>query len=104
VDSNATKIELVNVCIDVSLIKILIPAVLADMPLSSHPDCEDQSKGGRQVHCKDCIAKEGGGEEAPKGFKVDKTAAVGGGNGKGGKVINRGAVVNVLDGRDNLLD
>ncbi len=69
------------------------------MLLSSHPDCEDQSKGGGQVCCEDRIAKEGGREEAPEGFEVDKAAAVGGGNGKGGKLINRGAVVDVLDTR-----
>ncbi len=91
-------------CIDISFVKILIPAVLADMLLSSHPDCKDQSKGGGQVCCKDCIAKKGGGEEAPEGFEVDEAAAVGGGNGKGGKLINRGAVVGVLDGGDDLLD
>ncbi len=91
-------------CVDVSFIKILIPAVLADMLLSSHPDCKDQSKGRGQVRCEDRIAKEGGGEEAPEGFKVDEAAAVSRGNGKGGKLINRGAVVNVLDGGDDLLD
>jgi hypothetical protein len=91
-------------CVDVSFIKILIPAVLADMLLLSHPDCKDQSKGGGQVCYEDRIAKEGDGEEAPEGFKVDKAAAVGKGNGKGGELINRGAVVDVLDGGDDLLD
>ncbi len=91
-------------CVDVSFVKILIPAVLADMLLLSYPDCKDQSKGGGQVRCKDCIAKEGGGEEAPEGFKVDEATTVGGENGKGGKLVNREAVVDVLNGRDNLLD
>jgi hypothetical protein len=91
-------------CVDVSFVKILIPAVLTDMLLSSHPDCKDQSKGGGRVRCKDCIAMEGGGEEAPKGFEVDEAAAVGRGNGKGGELIDRGAVVDVLNGGDDLLD
>jgi hypothetical protein len=92
------------VCVDVSFVKILIPAMLADMLLLSHPDCKDWSKGGGQVRCKDRIAKKGGGEKAPEGFKVDKAATVGGGNGKGGEIINRGAVVDVLDGGDDILD
>jgi hypothetical protein len=91
-------------CVDVSFIKILILAMLADMLLSNHPDCKDQSKGGGRVCCEDCIANEGGGEEAPEGFEVDEAAAVGRGNGKGGKLIDRGAVVDVLNGGDNLLD
>ncbi len=48
--------------------------------------------------------KEGGEEETPEGFEVDKAAAAGGGNGKGDKLINPGAVVDVLDGGEDLLD
>ncbi len=60
VDSDAPKGEQVNVSIDIPLVKNLVPAMLADVLLLSHPACEYEGKGGGQVRCKDPIAKEEG--------------------------------------------
>ena len=90
--------------VDVTLVKIHVPTVFADIFLPRCPGCKDQRKGGGGVRCEDHIAEEGGGEEAPEGFKVDKTAAVGGGSGEGGKIVCRGTVCNVLNGGDDHLD
>ncbi len=84
VDSDAPKGEQFEVSIDIPLIEILVPAVLADMLLSSHPACKDEGKGGGQVRCKDCIAKNRGGEKGEEAFEVSNAAAVHGGSGEGG--------------------
>ncbi len=63
VDSDAPKGEQFDVSIDVPFIKTLVPAMLADILLSSRPAYEYEGKEGGQVRCKDCIAKEGGGEK-----------------------------------------
>ena len=46
VDSNGPKGEQFNVSIDNPLVKILVPAVLADVLLSSRPACKYEGKGG----------------------------------------------------------
>ncbi len=53
VDSNAPKGEQFDMSINVPLIKNLVPAVLADVLLSSCPTCKYEGKGGGQLHCKD---------------------------------------------------
>ncbi len=72
------------------------------MLLLNRPACKDKGEGGGQVHCKDCIAEEGGREEATEGFEVDEAAVVCKGDGEDG--INSGTVANVHYKRDNLLD
>jgi hypothetical protein len=49
VDSNAPKGEQFDVSIDVPLIESFVPAVLADVLLSSRPACEYEGEGGGQV-------------------------------------------------------
>jgi hypothetical protein len=71
------------VSIDVPLVKNLVPAMLVDVLLSSRPACEYEGEGGGQVRCKDCIAKEGGGEKGAEAFKIRKAAACCGGSGEG---------------------
>jgi hypothetical protein len=90
--------------VDVTLVKIHVPTVFADIFLPRCPGCKDQRKGGGGVRCEDHIAEEGGGEEAPEGFKVNETAAVGGGSGEGGEIVCHGTVCNVLNGGDDHLD
>ncbi len=70
VDSNAPKGEQFDVSIGVPLVKILVPAVLEDVLLSSCPACEYEGKGGGQIHCKDHIAKEGGRGKGAETFKI----------------------------------
>ncbi len=70
VDSNAPKGEQFNVSIDDHLVEILVPAVLADVLLSSRLACEYEGEGEGQVLCKDCIAKKGGGEKGAEAIEI----------------------------------
>jgi hypothetical protein len=104
VDSNAPKGEQFDVSIDVPLVKNLIPAMLMDVLLSSCPTCEYEGKGGGQVRCKDCIAKEGGGEKRAEAFEISDAAAWCRGSGEGGQIINRQTVGDVPSGGNGHLD
>ena len=48
--------------------------------------------------------EEEGKEEAPEGFKIDDTTAMSRRSGKGGKIMSRETVCNVLNGGYDLLD
>ncbi len=86
VDSDALKGEQLDVSIDDPLIETLVPAVLADVLLSSRPACEYEGKGGEgQVLCKDCIAKKGGGEKGAEAFKIRQAMVCHGGSGEAAK-------------------
>ncbi len=100
VDSDAPKGEQFDMSIDNTLAKILIPAMLADVLLSSLPACEFLGEGGGQVLCKDCIAKEGGGEKGAETFEIRKAVACCRGSGEGGQIVDRQTVGDVL-GRGN---
>ncbi len=104
VDFDAPKGEQFDVSIDVPLVEILVPAMLMDMLLSSCPSCQDQGKGGGQVHCEDFIAKERGGQKGAEAFEVCNAASIHGGSGEGGHFLNSQAVGNVPGWRDSHLD
>ncbi len=70
VDSDAPKGEQFDVSIDNPLIETLVPAVLADVLLLSHPACKYEGEGGGQVRREDPIAKEGGREKGAEAFKI----------------------------------
>jgi hypothetical protein len=95
VNSNAPKGEQFNVSIGNPLVETLIPAVLADVLLSSHPACEYEGEGGGQVLCEDCIAKKGGGEQGAEAFKIRHATACCGGSGEGSQIVERQAVGDV---------
>jgi hypothetical protein len=90
--------------IDNPLIETLVPAVLADVLLLSHPACKYEGKGGGQVRCKDHIAKEGGWEKGAEAFEIRKATPCCGRSGEGGQFINRQTVGDVPGGGNTHLD
>ena len=104
VDSNAPKGEQFDVSIDNPLIETLVPAVLADVLLSSRPACKYEGKGGGQVRCEDCIAKEGGREKGAEAFKIRKAAVCCGGSGGGSHIVDCQTVGDVPGGGNGHLD
>ncbi len=104
VDFDATKGEQFDVSIDNPLIDTLVPAVLAGVLLLSHPACKYEGKGGGQVRCEDCIAKEGGGEKGAEAFKIRKAAVCCGGSGGGSHIVDCQTVGDVPGGGNGHLD
>ena len=85
VDSDAPKGEQFDVSIDNPLVETLVPAVLADVLILSHPACKYEGEGGGQVHCKDHIAKGGAGKKELRPLRLERPHRVAAGVGRAAK-------------------
>ncbi len=104
VDSDAPMREQFNMSIDNPLVETLVPAVLADVLLSSCPACDYEGKGGGQILCKNRIAKKGGRGKGAEAFEIRQAVACHGGSGEGGQIVDRQAVGDVPGRGDGHLD
>ena len=70
----------------------------------SCPACKYEGKGGGQVSCKDCIAKEGGGGKGAEAFKIRKALTSCKGSVDGSHIVNCQTVGDVPGGGNGHLD
>ena len=88
---------MVNVCVDVRLLKILIFVLVMNMVVSSGLSCKYELEWGRGVRQEDRIAEEGGRNDAADTCKVDNSAGAGGD--ESFDVVCHEAGLDVPDGR-----
>jgi hypothetical protein len=90
---------MVHVRVNVGLTKTFVLVVVADMVVSSGLAREYERKRGKRVRREDCIAEEGGRDEAVDTFEVDNSA--GAGDGESSERFCREAGLDVADRWDD---